>query len=376
MSKGKIIHLDNDSQKLAESKNYFIQCDITKDFDLITCETKTNFEKMIDQHWQSLKCLIFDLVGVDHGKAKLDENNLKFLENIEKSFKSFNIPIFIYSGHIDKLEDRFNNNGTVFKIDKENGIEVIYNKIELFHKSGFLDLFCPGGVLETEIHKDINISFTKQFRSGEIENLIKSVQENDPGKVNERCTEIFKRIAVRTLMSKLLSPIVEDKSSVNAIEHYYRRISEVDYWTGDIYTKKDNTEIIIILTPRCDVIRAETDNLIICEIEKIDYEISKTNRIKSIQNILDDNKQGKTKRWLPKSPVFEGGRVNFSKCRSISRDKLNNDYLRTITLSDDLTNELLGKFSYYFLRTGISTINPAEFDAYIKILNKADDEKE
>lgn len=367
MDKGIIIHLDNDDKLLSVSENYFKQCDLRTSFDFVICKTREEFSKAVEQNKGMLKSLIFDLIGPNPEKKELDEGNAKFLKDVEVSFAKFSIPIFIYTGYLDLIAKMFKNYGTVFKVDKNQGINVIFDKIKLFHDSGFLDVFCPGGVLESEIYKEIHESFVKQFRNGEIESIIKTVQVTNPDDCKVRCTDLFKRIATKALMSKLLLPVVEDKSTVNAIEHYYRRISAMDFWTGDILEKNDKSERIIILTPRCDCSHAK--NYLICIIEP-DFP---TNKRDFIRRALTDNPNysGATFRYLPPAPVFNGGRVNFSLHRTITKEELQSEYSTLVTLSDDLTNEILAKMCSFFLRTGINTINVAELVTYLDSLNEA-----
>lgn len=61
--------------------------------------------------------------------------------------------------------------------------------------------------------------------------------------------------------------------------------------------------------------------------------------------------------------------ANLAKYHTISIDQFIDQYSYNVTLSDDLTNEIIGKFAYYFLRTGITNINEQEFEAIIKAVN-------
>ncbi len=367
MSEGIIIHLDNDDKLLSRSRHLFEQSEINAHFKYITCITQEEFQEKIKQNENNLKCLIFDLVGHNPGREELDEGNAKFLTYVEDSFAKYNIPIFIYSGYLELIEEQFRDYGTVFKVSKDEGVGVIFAKVKLLHDSGFLNLFCPGGSLETEIHKEIHESFVKQFRDGEIEKIIQTIQRSNPDNLNVRCTVIFKRIAIKALMSKLLSPVIEDEATVNAIEHYYRRINAVEFWTGDILEKNDRSQQLIILTPRCDCIRGS--HFIACTIES---DFPPDNKKDKIRRALTDNPNfsGTAFRYLPPAPVFSGGKVDFASHRTMTREELQSDYKVIISLSDDLTNEILAKFGSYFLRTGINTIDVDELVTYLDSLNE------
>src|SRR5699024_1374219 len=108
----------------------------------------------------------------------------EFLDSVEKSFAHVNIPIFIYSGYLEAIEDKFDGYGTVFKIDKGDGPDNIFRRIKLFQESGFLDVFCPGGKIETELHQELNKAFVSQFTNNtQIEKIIKVVnEETEEGK--------------------------------------------------------------------------------------------------------------------------------------------------------------------------------------------------
>jgi hypothetical protein len=367
MSKGVIIHLDDRGQRLAESKSYFEQCGLAADFELVLSETREDFAKAIKDNAENLKCLIFDLWGEISAAEESGEGTAKFLEDIKRSYADHNLPIFIYTGHRDKVPPELQNCGTVFAIDKEEGINVIFEKVKLFHESGFLEVFCPGGILEKQIYRDLHIAFTHQFRSGEdLVNIINSVKSSTgAGTFPERTKRIFKRIAVRSLLSDLVSPEVDGEGGIieeqlGSVEHYITRINPIDVWTGDIFKKREEAEHIYILTPRCNIIRSS--NILYCpfalgETIKVEDKISKMLQGDPLVSGYD--------RYLPPSPTFKGGKLLISKFNMISKQEILQNYERVITTSDELTNEILGKFGAYFFRTGITPWDPVEAKAQI-----------
>lgn len=382
MSKGVVLHIDNEEDILNRSKSLFDR----KGYDLnyIICKSKEEFDSFIITNNEPIKSLIFDLMSSEPSKGP------DFIEVIEKSFTKYNVPVFIYSGYLQSIEDRFDNNGTVYKYDKAKSIEEIFDKIEFYNSSGFIDLFCPGGELEQDINKELNISFTKQFsKNEEIENVIKSITvEPDPetGIAPDKSTrvkDVFKRIAIKSLSADLLVPISENRDKVHPIEHFYRRHNKIPYWTGDIWKNKaDGKTHIIILTPRCDIINEKVNNLLLCEIEPNDTPISLSGSDKKVKeklnNLLRDNLDStKTKRYIPETVYFKsGGLVNFRTYHSIEKKSFELIYEYVVTLSDEFTNEILGKLSYFFLRTGISTINELDFKATIQTLDITPDGEE
>lgn len=358
MCKGTIVHLDDLQKNLEECKRFFVDSSgLHGSFDYIPCSNVVDFKDAVDKHRKTLKCLIFDLVG-SSSQNELSESDTEFLQYIEEASKSVTLPIFIYSGYLEKIGDRFNNHGTIFKIDKgEDGISKIFDKLDLFSRSGFIDLFCPGGELETEIHSELNQAFIRQFRNDEIEQIIQDVKDTyheDEKHCRNRCTEIFKRIAVRTLMATLLAPVNEGHSTVNGIEHFFRRCGNPTYWTGDILENNESNSIII-LTPRCDC--ESSSSLLVCDIEHSD----RPKKSDAVKNALKDNIKFNHRHYIPPSPMFtKDGYVEYKTHRRIEKTELDDQFHYKISLSENLTNEILAKFGAFFLRTGICTINPEE----------------
>lgn len=372
MDKGVILHLENDKNLLEQYDAFYRQ--LHMELDYIGCTTSQEFNSEIDKNEKGIKAIIFDLIG---SNATVDElsGNPEFLAMLDEKFVKFNLPIFIYSGHLESIGDKYNENGTVFKISKDESIDVVFNKINLLFESGFIDVFCPGGILESEIKTELNKSFTNQFsHSIQIEDVLKSIMSSgNPEEQKERVKRIFKRIAVKTLSSDLLAPVIDSEEKVHPIEHFYKRQSKLPVWTGDIWENKGNEDTVLVLTPRCDLANGKT-NIIVVRIDKLSEPINLNGNhdkvLKKLHNYLTDNLLGKTTRYIPSNIFFsKGGMVNLADHFTIPRESLIDAYDYVVTLSDDLTNEIIGKFAYYFLRTGITTINEQEFEAIIKTLS-------
>lgn len=371
MSKGKIIFYDDQPEIIDqfealmqdsefEIKKYSDLDDLRKDI--------ANPDNLIN-----VKALIFDLARskAEGGLTK----DFEILADIDQKFHQYRIPIFIHSAFANDI-DHFSNNGTVWKIEKSGtSLENITEIISKLDESGFLEAFTPGGIIEQSLFVELHKSFTEQFRKGEIEKIIDSIKKSNKENYKERAINVFRRIAVKSLNSALISPVAENDDSVNPIEHFYRRNNKLYAWTGDVWIKKDKSEDVIILTPRCDLARGIAPLLIVCNITKSTLQLSgnKEKRLKDLHNHLTDNLLGKATRYLPNTPLYQGGIVNLATYKTIVREEFLANYDYCITLSDDLTNEIIGKFAYYFLRTGITTISTEEFDSYLALLNEAPD---
>lgn len=360
---GTIIHLDNEEAILKQFKSLYDQSDI--DLNLVSCQTIKEFEEKVQEKSGQLRGLIFDLLSSEPGKEELHEKDAEFLETIENSFAQINIPIFIYSGYLEAVNDKFDQHGTVFKIDKGAGPDEIIRLIKLFKDSGFLEVFSPGGKIEVELHKDLNKAFVTQFsNNSQIEEIINIISHNSEGEeFISRVEKVFKRMALGALFSDLRSPELGEDGKLNMdfanpVEHYIQRISAFEFWTGDIFKNNEEEEYLIILTPRCNVASKKHDELLVCKVNINSFPKDTSNRGKrdEISAALRDNaKFSGYNRFIPPSPLFpSGGEVDFSTFSMVSKEMLSNDYHRLLSLSDELTNEILGKFGAYFFRTGIT----------------------
>lgn len=373
MAKGVIIHLDNDFKHILEpAKDLFAQSGI--DLDYVICKNEEEFDQALDSCQFEIKGLIFDLLGNDASSEEFSDGNAHFFEKIEKSFINYNIPIFIYSGYLDSLGNTYDDNGTVFKIDKDKSIQTIFEKIKLLYESGFVDVFCPGGVLDMEIKEELHKSFTRQFqKNSQIEDVLFSIKSSQAEERKKRVKDIFKRISIKALATDLLTPVAANGDKVHPIEHFYKRQSELNVWTGDIWSKKDTTQNVLILTPRCDISSGKFKNLILTNINEapeIKLSGNKEAVDKRVRDYLTDNISGKSQRYIHCNAFFpKGGMVKLEEHFTMGIEEFLVEYNYVVTLSDELTNEIIGKFAYYFLRTGISTVNEQELENILEAVS-------
>ena len=367
MSKGIVVHLDDDRKGVLDiSKNYFDQ--LGTGLEYLCCTTSEEFITEIKNNSHVIKALVFDLVNKSEEGVDLKTVQTEFIKELKKAYEYLRVPIFIFSAHLSEYTE-FIYSGTIFRFDKGNGkFEDIADKIKLFAETGFLDLFCANGEIERLLLTELHDSFTKQFSSNQngndIEGIIASLKANG-GDITSRTKEVFTRIALRSLLSSLMidkavAEGVFDEAKVSAVEHYIRRINRenVPIWTGDIFANKKNEEKILVLAPRCDLASGR-ENLLICFVQPA-AELKKGDADK----FMKDNIQAKRLRYLPKTSVFEGGKVDLSEHRVIPKKAIEDQFDYLISLSDELTNEILAKFCAYLLRTSLPEVDPKELQAF------------
>lgn len=381
-----IIILIDDEESIRNGFKQFFE-DTELDIDFIACSSLNEFQKEIsdENKKQFIKTWIVDLSNLPE---EVDSKTYEIAGFIEESYNTNRIPIFVHSANL-QYYDELDNKGTVFKIPKgKDSVDDIGERILQMQRSGFLDIFCHGGILEQKIMDEIHSAFVNQFAGDEIQNIIASVEETHPENLVSRTMDLFERIAIRSLYQNVINPKEAENGilteiKVNAIEHYYRRNNNFKYWTGDIFKNKESGELVIILTPRCNVGHCNYDELMLCKVTKLSpqnvstFLSAKQNKGWKAyrKNITDDVTHtfiGERKRFLPVTPQFSGGFVDYKTCFSLTNEVFDEKYDYVISLVDEMANDVVRKFSSYFLRGGISETEMEEAYYYLKSLNDTD----
>ena len=389
MNQDAVIILEDNEEVIQGFKQQFE--DIEIDIEPIYCKTYDEYIARAEDEVikARVKCVIMDLSNNQTEDEKLVFKSIKY---IEQQYSENRIPIFIHSGylaHYNGLSDQ----GTVYKIEKsKNSVKEIVDKIKRMYESGFLDIFCKQGRLETQIMKQIHNAFVTQFKGNEIELIIRSIESASTENLRDRTAEVFERIALRAVYQNAISTIINDEAiKVNSIEHYYRRTNrdKLPFWTGDVFeipaSAERDAELIVVVTPRCNAANCNYEQILFCAIESLDDEQKKkilnskkegqgeTKGQKYLRNSITDNAIGERLRFLPKTPQFPGGFVDFVKCFTVTPDRLKT-FIYKVSLVDDLTNDVVRKLATYLLRGGISDTAYQEAHYYFKEISEENNE--
>lgn len=323
----------------------------------------------------SIKFLIFDLCTQ---QGETESRVFQVSSFIDEFYKKYRNIIFIHSGYLHNFDD-YESDGTVFKIEKgPRSIENICNKIKTFEASNFYNLFCQGGIIERNFMDQIHSAFRIQFSGNEIIQIIESVRSSNPSRLEERIEEVFIRIAVKSLYHNLYNKTVSvsetdkiEDVNINAIENYYRRTSEYKYWTGDIFRSIDTGNYVIIINPRCNCSNQKIHHILYCHINILDEsQIKNFSKEDGFKKGMTDNVTssliGDRYRFLPRTPKFVGGLVDFNMIESLLDTDFYSKYKLHISTSDDLANDIVRKCSSYLVRGGIYVNETKEALYYFK----------
>ncbi|MDY0989359.1 hypothetical protein SOM12_18150 [Flavobacterium sp. CFBP9031] len=376
-----VLLLEDDKRIIEPFVSYFSEKKLNAD--LIVSQNLKDYLKAFEDNRDNVKCLVMDLNNQDHDSAaSINET----INQIKTHYENNRIPIFVHSGnlaHFTELDEK----GTIIKKQKNSrSIAQIIDSIELMLNSGFLNIFSINGTLDQKIMSEIHSAFVNQFKHNEIEEIIKSIQTDNPNdpEFSSRTREVFERIAVRSIYQNLINGNSEDKSVVvNSIEHYYRRTNTDKhcFYTGDIFENQSG-KMFFVATPRCNISNRNFEQILLCEINEISADQNNSFQSAKVENkatgetkgakqirtsITDDvtnSYVGERFRFLPPSPQFRGGFVDLKKIITVSEEELMS-YNLVISLVDDLTNDVVRKLAGYLLRGGISDTAYNEAQYYL-----------
>ncbi|MDD5079753.1 MAG: hypothetical protein PHH68_05445 [Candidatus Omnitrophica bacterium] len=378
MSKGYVVIFDDMKSCIDDVTKYLKE--LAVDLDVVSCDTLEKLRAALsDKGLMGLtRVLIFDL-AVSEGEIK--DFKFAILADIEEKFNTYRIPIFIHSAFAEHVEN-FKGYGTVFKVTKgADSVKQICTKIKLFLDSGLLETFCPGGIVENVIMQELHRSFTEQFKNNELEEILSSIEKSGIPEIKKRTEDVLLRIAIRSLFQNLMNSCKNKEDEIkeielNAIEHYYRRKPVPAFMTGDAFVNKKTKENAIVITPRCNIVNKNYNQLLLCNVRKLTGDEIKglkrkqeTFRRALNSDVTLDYIKDKSG-YLIQTPLFEGGLIDFNSIFSIDEKTFLAEYEYKISLSEELTNEIVRKLSAYISRGGISNTHLAEALYYIGAAKK------
>jgi len=384
-NKGIVVLLEDEEPIRKGFTDMFADLELSTLIDLHLCKTPEEYRDFLaeDSNRTRLRAIIMDLSNTPEEQGASDENVNTFAAAIfiKDEYQKNRIPIFIHSSklqHFKELDDR----GTVWKVEKTSeSILYVCERIKILSATDFLDIFRFGGKLESKIMEEIHSAFTNQFEKNEIEEIIQSITKAGSDKIQERIAEVFERIAIRSVYENWVSTREADGELVekkfNAFEHYYRRTSDYKVWTGDIFESSEDKNMVVILTPRCNVGHGNYDEILLCRVVELGHRLDeitnpKKGEEKLRKHITDDvTLSGERFRFLPRTPQFRGGVVDYKTLFTLKYEDFQSKYdIRLISLSDELTNDVVRKMSSYLLRGGISETEFTEAHNYFMNKNE------
>lgn len=299
-------------------------------------ETAVTYEEGMTKITEKLNGIIVDI--------KLDEGH-SGNEIIKEIIDKYRVPVAIFTGTPDvNLEQH---SPILIYKKGEASHEDILSELLTVSETGLFDVIGGSGIIE-EIMKKVfwqnlypQISLWKQKKAQGIET---------------------KKILLRYAVSHIQEYIDNEVPQYQTEEMYIKPPISNDIKTGSIFISKEKIAHIV-LSPPCDLAKhndkIKTDQILVCEIDKLDMIHTNTvqipknkSKLNEIKNAIKNNFTGYY-HWLPPNALFEGGYINFRKVKTYSSKEFADIYKKPIVkVQEYFVKNILNRFSAYYARQG------------------------
>jgi len=355
----KLLILDDDKEVL-ENYNRVIE---RYNRDISDCSIKLYKAETLDDSLEYIKYNKLDTAIIDLNLGTSIEDNGGNIA-IENLLTSFRLPIFVISGEISKLDEKYIENDMIVAYNRdEKEFRVILNEIVQAFKSETMKYFKRDGFLEKKIN---------EFYWNHLSKTINAWRDVE----NEYPTEIEKILSRHTVASLNEQLYVDGNAGsfdkYHSGEMYIIPPIKKHYHTGDILEKEGDK--FIIINPACDIVnkgKMEFYTLLnIQEARTLPKIINK--QLAGQETYIKENLKQSNKldryHFLPKFAVIDNdyvidfqninivnigedctvGNPNYFECREINIK----DYKRIASISSPFLKDIIARFSAYYARQG------------------------
>lgn len=328
--------------------------------DAVEMHAKTYNKKIIaeqagnyDEGISKLNSGDFDAAIIDlrlKQNAEEAEGN-KILQLIKQKLR---FPVRIVTGHLGDLEEEFTTNSYFISSSSRDRVDytkILSDFIEI-HESGITNILNNKG--------RINADLSKIFWTHICDILPSLIEEKKKGGEID-----FEKILLRYISSHILEYLEltgeNNLEPAHPVEFYIKPRIKPNVFTGDVVIKNEDNTAWVVLTPACDLAidskrpTPKAEYITLCKILPIDVveggkNLGDTKKLKSNNFDLKFH-------YLPKSPLFDGGYVNFQYIESTPIGDLPNKFSNRLAVASPFKKDMISRFSNYYSRQGQPVIS-------------------
>ena len=275
----------------------------------------------------------FDCLVVDINWGPSNPNGGRNL--ITKIINNKRIPIVVYSGKLNQIEDLDERFG-LKKIDRTESFSVALDYIVKVKKTHIFDLLGYDGQLD----KIVTEIFWK-----DIDKSLRAMPTED---------DLDDKSLTRMLTTRVVNylSLSNEDDKYKYYEFYINPSLTTDCHNGDIY--KLNDSYYLVITPECQLLKIETANLL-----KINFSNEIDNRVtgakdrsKKINTLARIISEGKCfEHYIPPFNNNRHAVVNFREIITMNKSELTEDKKET-TINPVYMKNIQSRFSQYYSRQG------------------------
>lgn len=333
----KILAIEDDMIQIDMMKSRLETFNIKKGFDekdKIYIEFRQNDEDLGKLLFENkFDCLVLDINWGDSNPNGGRDLIMRIINNKR-------IPIVVYSGKLNQIEDIDENFGFK-KVDRMENFSVVLDYVLCVKETHVFDFLGYDG----ELDKIITDIFWK-----DIDKSIKAINLEK----NLDCKALTRILTTRVINHLSIS---NEEDKYKYYEFYINPSLTQDCHNGDIYKLGD--EYFLVITPECQLLRIDTVNLIQIDFcEKIERRVlespKREKRLAALRRLMTEGDC--SEHYLPPFNNLKHALVNFRNITTLEKSKLTEDK-KIITVNPIYMKNIQSRFSQYYSRQGQPDIN-------------------
>jgi hypothetical protein len=319
----------------------------------------SHIEKSLDQGMEAILNNVYDTAIVDLKLSSSSDDVSEGNRIVKKILEELRFPVIVRSGFTSSLDEELEEQlCPFFKIYErtEKRIEELLDEIVEIYKTGITRFLGKDGRIASKVDNYLHKIFWKHI-SHSFDDLM------EPSSNNEN-------VLLRYILTHLIEYLsLPDSGSshlyFNGEMYIIPNINDV-LFTGVLLKKNDSEDFYVILTPACDMVlrkngKIKASKILLVNIEDINNvgelkeemtkQSKKDKKRKMVKEFLKNN-FSLYYHFLPPSPGFPGGFINFREVNSWEEIDIKSSFKIVGRITQPFLKDIIARFSAYYARQG------------------------
>lgn len=308
---------------------------------------------------QALLSSDYDAAIVD---LKLSSNSVELegMEIVNEIIDNLRFPLFIVSGSIAQIDKE--ENFLFKKRSRDGNFQDVLSELKEIYDTGIIQILGKKGKIDEYLNK----IFWEHLSSS------MDIWINDNSRTSDQKQKVLLRYILLHIQEYLELTTESNFENYHPAEIYITPPIKDILFTGDILIEKESQKRYIILTPSCDLAHKDkTENILLVEVEN-----KEKGQISELKLIINNPETGKDKKnnatgklknliknnipkyhFLPEYKSIPAGLIDFQLLKSVKKDDIANYFIRTTSVNNNFTKDIVARFSFYYSRQGSPDFN-------------------
>jgi hypothetical protein len=266
---------------------------------------------------------------------------------IKEIYGKLRFPVMVLTNTPNLIDTQFQRSAFLQLLSKDDDYVDNLKKFLTIHKTGISKILNNKGLIESHI----NEVFWKHI-STVLKDLITYKEANATWDIEKSLLRY-----ISSHIQEYLELTLDDTfEAYHPIEYYIFPSVNDKIFTGQILKHKNCDEYFFVATPACDLATdsyrptPKANYVTLIQIENTSTIITGKNG-GEIKKLYANNFELKY-HYLPRTPQFAGGFINFQNINGLSIEHCNNAFDIVLSISNPFRKDIISRFSNYFSRQG------------------------